>query len=136
MPFAAHAHAQPKLFCPDGSIQCIGVIFSEKSPLGYPIYAGLQPEPHWANRSRADQVATGACMALRASDFADLEDFEPIYINGQEDIDLCLRPNKRHGRPSCWVATESTVTHHESKTPNRFKHVESNRNAYVCHWTN
>jgi len=128
------AVVQPKLLYPDGSIQCIGVVFSEKSPLGYPIYAGMKPDNPWANRSRALQAVTGACMALRAGDFAELHGFDSIYINGQEDIDLCLRLNQFHQRPSGWVATESTVIHHESKTPNRFKHVQSNRSIFVGRW--
>jgi len=130
------AAVQPKLLYPDGNIQCIGVVFSAKSPLGYPIYAGMQPDHPWAYRSRAFQAVTGACMGLRADDFAALQGFDPIYINGQEDIDLCLRLNKRYARTTGWVATESTVCHYESKTPNRFKHVERNRMTYVRRWAN
>jgi GT2 family glycosyltransferase/glycosyltransferase involved in cell wall biosynthesis len=117
------AAVQPKLLFPDGTIQCIGVVFSAKSPLGYPIYAGMQPEHPWANRSRRYQAVTGACLGLRANDFAELRGFDPIYINGQEDIDLCLRLNDRYKNATGWVAADSIVIHHESKTPNRFHHV-------------
>lgn len=128
------AAVQPKLLYPDGTIQCIGVVFSSKSPLGYPIYAGMQPQPPWAHRSRSFQAVTGACMALRANDFAEMHGFDPVYINGQEDIDLCLRLNQHRNRPSGWVAAESIVIHHESKTPYRFKHVAHNRRTYVRRW--
>jgi GT2 family glycosyltransferase/glycosyltransferase involved in cell wall biosynthesis len=128
------AVVQPKLLYPDGSIQCIGVVFSAKSPLGYPLYAGMKPDKPWASRSRAFQAVTGACMALRAADFADLHGFDPIYINGQEDIDLCLRLNASYNKSSGWLAAESVVIHHESKTPNRFKHVQSNRSTFVRRW--
>lgn len=128
------AAVQPKLLYPDGTIQCIGVVFSSKSPLGYPIYAGMSPQAPWALRSRKFQAVTGACMALRASDFAAMHGLDPIYINGQEDIDLCLRLNQHYNKPSGWVATESTVIHHESKTTNRFKHVAHNRRTYVRRW--
>jgi GT2 family glycosyltransferase/glycosyltransferase involved in cell wall biosynthesis len=128
------AAVQPKLLYPDGTIQCIGVVFSARSPLGYPIYAGKKPEAPWAHRSRAFQSVTGACMVLRASDFAELQGFDPIYINGQEDIDLCLRLSARRQNPCGWVVTESTVFHHESKTPNRFHHVAYNRGTFVRRW--
>jgi GT2 family glycosyltransferase len=130
------ATVQPKLIYPDGGIQCIGVVFSDKSPMGYPIYAGMKPELPWANRSRAFQAVTGACMAMRAGNFASLQGFDPIYINGQEDIDLCLRLNQSHGKFCGWVATESTVIHHESKTTGRFSHVESNRRTFIQRWQN
>ena len=128
------AAVQPKLLYPDGTIQCIGVVFPAKSPLGYPLYAGMKLEAPWTHRSRAFQAVTGACMALRASDFAELQGFDPLYINGQEDIDLCLRLNARRQTPCGWVATESTVFHHESKTSGRFRHVESNRRTFVRRW--
>lgn len=128
------AAVQPKLLYPDGTIQCIGVVFSAKSPLGYPIYAGMQPEHPWANQSRRYQAVTGACMGLRAHDFAELQGFDPIYINGQEDIDLCLRLNQRYGSHCGWVATNSTVIHHEGRTTGRYMHVETNRRSYVERW--
>jgi GT2 family glycosyltransferase/glycosyltransferase involved in cell wall biosynthesis len=128
------AAVQPKLLYPDGTIQCIGVVFSAKSQLGYPIYAGKQPEHPWAIRSRAFQAVTGACMTLRASDFAELQGFDPIYINGQEDIDLCLRLNDLYKKSAGWVAAESVVIHHESKTTGRFQHVAHNRRSFVRRW--
>ena len=75
-------------------------------------------------------------MAMRAEDFAQLHGFDPIYVNGQEDIDLCLRLNQLHKKHSCWVATESVVFHHESKTINRFTHVANNRRVFVRRWQN
>lgn len=129
------AAVQPKLLYPDGTIQCIGVVFSTQSPLGYPIYAGRQPEHPWASRSRRFQAVTGACMALRARDFAEIQGFDPVYINGQEDIDLCLRLNELYKQSASWVAVESVVIHHESKTPNRFQHVEHNRRCFVRRWS-
>jgi len=128
------AAVQPRLLYPDGTIQCIGVVFSAKTPLGYPIYAGRPPEHPWANRSRRFQAVTDACMALRAQDFAEHQGFDPIYINGQEDIDLCLRLNGCYKNFAGWGAAESTVIHYESKTPNRFQHVAHNRRSFVRRW--
>jgi len=129
------AAVQPKLLYPDGTIQCIGVVFSAKTPLGYPLYADKPPEPPWANRSRRFQAVTGACMALRAQDFVEQQGFDPIYINGQEDIDLCLRLNGRYKSSACWVSAESTVIHYESKTSNRFQHQAQNRRNFVRRWS-
>ncbi len=121
---------QPQLCYPDGAIQCMGVVFSEKSPLGYPIYQGMHPEPEWAGYSRAFQAVTGACMALRAQDFAHLRGFDPVYINGQEDVDLCLRLNQLNER-HCWLAANSKVIHVGEASVGRFYHVIHNRKQFI-----
>ena len=73
-------------------------MFSKKSPIGYPIYADMQPDESWTGRSRYFQAVTGACMTIRAEDFIKVRGFDPIYINGQEDIDLCLRLNASNSK--------------------------------------
>lgn len=129
------AAVQPRLLYPDGSLQCVGVVFSDKSTLGYPIYAGMPADAFSpAQLSRPYQAITAACMAMRAQDFAALRGFDTLYVNGQEDVDLCLRLNQYHGTTSCRVAAQSTVIHHESKTPGRFKHVDNNRRHFVQRW--
>lgn len=73
-----------------------------------------------------------ACMALHAQDFAALQGFDTLFVNGQEDMCLCL--NQYHGKTSCRAAAQSTVIHHESKTPGRFKHVGNSRRHFVQRW--
>jgi GT2 family glycosyltransferase/spore maturation protein CgeB len=125
--------AQPKLLYPDGSVQCIGIVFSNRSPLGYPIYSGLSPADPWANLSRPYQAVTAACMAVRANDFCAVSGFDPIYINGQEDVDLCLRLTKSN-KKICWYAADSTVIHKESQTPNRHLYTTQNRQIFIDRW--
>ena len=151
------AAVQPKLVYPDGTIQCAGVVFSQKSPLGYPLYVGFAADESCVNRSRRVQAVTAACIGLRATDFIALKGFDPLFINGQEDVDLCLRlifparsaetsersssglalpnPPVAHA-PSrtCWYQAESLVYHHESKTPGRGKHIAINRRHFVDRW--
>lgn len=124
---------QPKLLYPDGTIQCIGVVFSDKSALGYPIYAGMKPEGNLGKESRAYQAVTGACMALRAQDFIQAKGFDSIYINGQEDIDLCLRLIQR-SQGNCRYTANATVYHYESKSIGRFQYVNHNREIFISRW--
>jgi lipopolysaccharide biosynthesis protein/GT2 family glycosyltransferase/CDP-glycerol glycerophosphotransferase (TagB/SpsB family) len=124
---------QPRLLYPDGTVQCIGIVFSDKSALGYPIYQGMKPEEPWISKSREFQAVTGACMALRSSDFILLRGFDPVYINGQEDVDLCLRLSSR-GTVYMRYASESIVTHVESKTLGRGKYINYNRKVFVKRW--
>lgn len=125
---------QPKLLYPDGTIQCVGVVFSGKSVLGYPIYAGMDSEG-LATQSRRYQAVTGACMALSATDFIQEKGFDPVFINGQEDIDLCLRLTSKSDR-SCWYAADALVYHHESKSIGRFQHVAQNKAFFISRWHN
>ncbi|WP_350006874.1 glycosyltransferase [Vibrio metschnikovii] len=125
--------AQPQLLYPDGTIQCIGVVFSEHSNLGYPIYQGLEPEHCNAQRPREFQAITAACMAIKSQLFAQIKGFDPIYINGQEDIDLCLRLKALTKKKAAYVP-ESKVFHHESKTPGRSEYRVENRYVFYHYW--
>lgn len=101
-----HYAAQRLLLYPDGSVQCMGVFFSDKSNLGYPIYRGMQPDDCNATKPRQFQAITVACMAIRAELFAQMQGFDPIYINGQEDIDLCLRLKEKNQQQAAYVPRE------------------------------
>lgn len=125
---------QPRLLYPNGTVQSMGVVFAPDQPVGYALYAGLRPDERWAGRSRRLQAVTGACMAVRATDFAAVRGFDPVYLNGQEDIDLCLRLSRAHSGAGGWYAADSTVLHHESATPKRMQHIARNRAVFVRRW--
>lgn len=126
---------QPKLIYPDKTIQNVGVVFAPKQTLGYPIYANFSSDEPCVNISREYQAITAACMAIRASDFAKANGFDPIFINGQEDVDLCLRLTHRTDRV-CRYQASSLVVHHESKTPGRGKYIKLNRKNFTERWRN
>jgi GT2 family glycosyltransferase/glycosyltransferase involved in cell wall biosynthesis len=85
--------AQPRVLASDGTIQCVGVVFSRRDPFGYPIYSGGPNSSKYAGRQRRLKAITASCMAMRAADFVSVRGFDARFINGQEDIDLCLRLN-------------------------------------------
>jgi GT2 family glycosyltransferase len=124
---------QPLLLYPDGLIQCMGVVFSKKSVLGYPLYAGMQPRSKWSDRGRTLHAVTGACMAIRAHDFIRERGFDPLFVNGQEDVDLCLRLN-RYKNTTCWYESKSRIYHHESRTDKRHAFNEYNRKIFIRRW--
>lgn len=55
-------------------------------------------------------AATGACCLVRKSDFDAVGGFDEKFVNGGEDIDLCMRL-RQAGKPVC-IALESRVGHH------------------------
>ena len=79
--------------------------------------------------NRAYQAITGACLAIIANDFESLNGFDTSYINGLEDIDLCLRLNKLKAS-LCWCAANSKVMHHESMSFGRLKHTNINKSVF------
>lgn len=123
---------QPKLIYPDGLVQCIGVVFSGKTPLGYPIYVDQHSESPWVSKNRRFRAITGACLAVRADDFVSVGGFDPVFINGQEDIDFCYRLG--HGKYVFEYVSSALVVHHEGRTKGRGKFNNYNRHTFVKRW--
>ncbi len=125
--------AQPLLLYADGSIQCAGVAFVARSVFPVPFLAHHPMEDaRRVGRSFFVSALTGAAIALRAEDFAALRGFDPIYRNGWEDIDLCLRLSQL--RPGSFVvSTDSVVIHSEGKAGGRSKHT-TNRKIFRERW--
>ena len=72
-------------------------------------------------------------MAVRAVDFARVKGFDCHFINGQEDIDLCLRLCDTSEK-YCSVVHDCNIIHLESKTPNRGKYIRQNRQFFAQRW--
>lgn len=125
--------AQPVLQYPDDSIQTAGTVFMADNALPGHFLAG-HPYEDALDVSREEFSAiTGACMLWRTEDFARLKGFDPFFVNGMEDVDLCLRAARELGGHFA-VEPGSRVTHHESKTPGRGRHIDANRQAFMRRW--
>ncbi|MET3791752.1 glycosyltransferase [Aquamicrobium terrae] len=124
---------QPKLVFPDGTVQSIGLIFSDHSPFAYGLYTGRPSDDPLTGRRRWFKALTAACIALRASDFVEACGFDPLFVNGQEDVDLCLRIGQ--GKPVFTCATDSVVIHHEGKSEGRGKAIPVNRAIFAERWS-
>jgi glycosyltransferase involved in cell wall biosynthesis len=123
---------QPKLIYPDSTIQCVGLVFNNLSPLGYPIYSNFGSDFGPTTKARNFSALTAACLGMRAADFAAMQGFDPIFTNGQEDLDLCLRLGG--GERVFRYVPDSIVTHHESKTRGRGANIERNRKIFCERW--
>ncbi len=106
-----------RLTYPDGRLQHTGIYFTTKN--------GLTAHNDQTERpSRFVDAVTGACLAIRRSLFELLGGFDPNYINGYEDVDLCLRA--RQLGYTIWYEATCNVIHHESMSPGRFDHAPQN----------
>jgi GT2 family glycosyltransferase len=130
----AVAATQPRLIKPNGNVQSLGVVFHEGQTLGYPLYAGLPANLSCIRKPHRLQALTGACLAMRAQDFASVRGLDCCYINSQEDIDLCLRLLQIQGRRYCLSSDSSEVVHSEGRAPGRYGHSTWSRHQFVRRW--
>lgn len=128
------AGAQPLLLYPDETIQSAGTVWTAASPLPAHLLVEHPRDDAAGVEGERFEAVTGAAMALRAADVAHLEGFDPLYRNGFEDVDLCLR--LRELRPGGFrVVPASVVTHFESRTPGRYDRVDENRERFLLRWS-
>jgi GT2 family glycosyltransferase len=120
-----------RLLFPDGTLQHAGVAIG-RNAIPYHIHAGKSADDPLASERRAFPVMTGACLAVRRVEFLRLGMFDQQYINGTEDIDLCLRYRQQGQR--CIYRPESVTTHHEGKTEGRLKFREQNIQRLFDRW--
>ena len=129
------AITQPLLLYPDDTVQCAGVVFGDD---GFGVSRLINEPKHNAliHQSCECPALTAACMILRATDFITLQGFSVWYINGQEDIDLCLRMKNLYPDKKLWYCADSVVYHHESKTAGRKNFIGINRQIFWLLWNN
>ena len=86
----------PRLVFADGSIQHAGMEFMRRDELGIWInhhpFMGLDPKLDRAQELTMVPAVTGACLAIRRSDFDRIQGWDTGYLIGDfEDSDLCLK---------------------------------------------
>lgn len=124
---------QPLLLYPDDTIQTAGTIFSAPNFLPTHFLVGHPPEDAERMESQSFHAVTAAALLMRASEFCELEGFDPVFVNGMEDVDLCLRALEKRGG-GFLVEPTARVTHFESKTPGRGAMIGPNRLRFMERW--
>ncbi|OII12983.1 hypothetical protein BIU97_03395 [Curtobacterium sp. MCBA15_009] len=130
---------QPLLVYPDGVVQAAGTVFGGDKVLPWH-FLGDHPR-YDASRAFADPSArrfsaiTAAAAAFRAADLIRWHGFDPVYANGLEDVDLCLRALASSPTGSSFaVVPSSVVVHHESRSPGRDDARIDNRRVFDERW--
>lgn len=123
--------ASVKLCYEDSTVQSAGFVWSERSFFPLEIYKNLKSS-ELSSYAILDGV-TGACLGIKSFNFAKVKGFDPIFINGSEDIDLCLKLRVNLNLKS-YVDYDANVVHLESKSPNRAVHILPNRRYFYQIW--
>jgi GT2 family glycosyltransferase len=125
-----------KLLYPDGTVQHAGVVIGQDR-WPHHIYAGFPGEHPAVQRPRRFAAVTAACMLIRRESFEALGGFDTAYINGYEDVDLCLRLAEERGEEVGYCA-RSVLYHLESVTrwadDTRSEGVEHNSRRFGERW--
>lgn len=116
-----------KLLFPDGTIQHAGVAIRVDSP--YPLspvhlYYQSAADTLQANLEQEMDAVTGACMLIRGEVFRTVGGFDEGYLNGYEDVDLCLRVREKGYR--VLYTPKSVLYHDESASPGRHDREREN----------
>jgi len=122
-----------KLLYPNGRVQHAGVAFNEQG-IGYHIFNGFPADHPAVNRKRFMQSVTGACMLIENKLFQNLGGFDENFINGFEDVDLCLRAGEM-GKKILYNSS-SVLIHFEETSEGRKKYDQQNALYFLDRWKN
>lgn len=77
-------------------------------------------------------AVTGACLGVRREVFWEVGGFDEAYVNGHEDIDLCLKLRAAGYRN--FVCNRSVVYHHVSSSPGSHSRKAENEKRFMDKW--
>lgn len=124
---------QPLLVYDDETIQTAGTVFLAEESLPSHLLVGHPKEDALELGQVEFDAATAAALLMRTADLRQLRGFDAIFVNGMEDVDLCLRARRNLGGRFA-LAPNAVVTHFESKTPGRGARVDENRRIFLDRW--
>ncbi|MFP4325576.1 MAG: glycosyltransferase [Desulfonatronovibrio sp.] len=121
-----------KLLYPDNTVQHAGVVFTAEKTI-YHIYNGFHKDHPAVNKPRVFQAVSAACMLVAKDIFIEAGMFDERFINGFEDVDLCLKLRQK-GYEN-YYCPQAVVYHYESKTPGRFEFNRDNERLLRELWS-
>ncbi len=122
-----------KLLYPNGRVQHAGVAFDERG-IGCHIFNGFTADHPAVNRKRFMQCVTAACMLIGKDLFDRLGGFDENFINGFEDVDLCLRAGEQNKK--ILYNPESVLIHYEETSDGRKTYDYQNAKYFLNRWEN
>jgi GT2 family glycosyltransferase len=109
----------------DKGLDHAGVVLTPRGQFDH-----LREEPSHGDQAREVYVTTGACMLMRRADFEAVGGFDDVFVNGCEDIDLCLKI--RAGGKKIYVAPNSKILHHVSLSRSRSS-LQNEKNSHYLY---
>ena len=108
----------------------MGVVFG---PQGNPRHYGQWfKKKAFCGEVKKWSAVTAACCVLKREIFLEINGFDEIFINGCEDVDLCLRFNRK-GYDN-YVVHDSVVDHVKGATDGRKRYNDRNSEILQNRW--
>lgn len=120
-----------KLLYPDDTVQHAGVAISPEKKV-FHIYKYFHRDHPAVNKERAFQALTAACLLVKRDVFFEVGRFDEQFVNGFEDVDLCLKMGSKGLR--LIYNPRSVVCHLESRTPGRHAREGDNAKLLAVRW--
>lgn len=112
-----------------GRYDHLGVIFADD---GTPLHFGCDFRSRPFRGYTRWRAVTAACCLVRRSVFLNAGGFDGQYINGSEDVDLCLRLGRAGYQH--YVANQSVIDHHVSSSEGRHTFTPQNTTRLLQQW--
>jgi GT2 family glycosyltransferase len=110
-----------------GELDHAGILINAK---GKPVHR--RDLPPFAPAVNIVPAVTGACLLIQRALWQTLGGFDTAFVNGGEDVDLCLRARKSGYITA--VAQRSAIFHHVSSSPGRKRRDEQNSRLLATRW--
>jgi GT2 family glycosyltransferase/glycosyltransferase involved in cell wall biosynthesis len=108
-----------------------GMVFGEDN-LPVHLYPGEETTSKLVNVARDFQSVTAACLLIARKLFLQLGGFDEKFVNGYEDVDLCLRVRQAGKR--VWYTPDSVIYHYGQSSPGRTERETNNRLYFQTKW--
>lgn len=120
-----------QLFPYTNTIHHTGIVFT---PGGVPqhLYPHAPADLPHVNKQREYQAVNGACLLIRRSLFEACGGFDEGYVNGYEDVDLCLAVRQRGLSVVC--CTRASIYHYGQMTETRTADDDRNAARFKTKW--
>lgn len=125
---------QALLVNPDYSVQHAGYAFYEELPLPSSFLADLTIDDAASAHLDGLTAISASASLFDARAFATLSGFDPLYANGLEDVDLCLRAKREIPGAQFACAPGAIVIHERKVSAHRERRYAANRRTYVERW--
>lgn len=120
------------LFFEDGVTQCAGLVVLPNAHWHY-FYRNLDPSLDAVNQPRDAVGVSGAAMMVRTRWFLENGGFDEAFVNGFEDVDLCMRARAQDAIVT--YVPGARFLHYEAASAGRFDREAQNERLFYDRWS-